>query len=170
VIPVRAALAVAATGAAVALLASFRTPQSVPTRTAQLPERPAASAAPTAQPAAAGVSPPPGGTPTPTPSPSPTPGGRYHDGRYTGDDVSMRFGDVQVQVTVAGGRITAVQALQMPSDRQRSASISQVAGPMLHDEVLQAQSAEIDSLSGATYTSDAYAQSVQAALDQASHG
>jgi uncharacterized protein with FMN-binding domain len=79
----------------------------------------------------------------------------------------MRFGDVQVKVIVSGGRITDVQAVQMPSDRARSAYISQVAGPMLHDEVLQAQSARIDTLSGATYTSDAYAQSVQAALDQA---
>ncbi len=55
------------------------------------------------------------------------------------------------------------------NDRPRSQEISQYAGPQLHDEVLQAQNAQIDVLSGATYTSEAYAQSVQAALDQA-HG
>jgi uncharacterized protein with FMN-binding domain len=62
-----------------------------------------------------------------------------------------------------------VQAVQLPFDRPRSAEISQYASPRLHDEVLQAQSAQIDSLSGATYTSDSYAQSVQSALDLA-HG
>ncbi|HEX6492252.1 MAG TPA: FMN-binding protein, partial [Candidatus Dormibacteraeota bacterium] len=122
---------------------------------------------PAPQPAAAGDGPPAAPAVAPSPSPSPTPSGQYRDGSYTGEDVGMRYGDVQVQVKVAAGRITDVVAVRMPSDRERSAYISQVAGPMLHDEVLQAQSAQIDSLSGATYTSDAYAQSVQAALDQA---
>lgn len=81
----------------------------------------------------------------------------------------MRFGDVQVKVIVQGGRVTDVQTPRMPFDRPRSAEISQEAAPLLHDEVLQAQSAQIDSLSGATYTSDAYTQSLQSALDQA-HG
>jgi len=93
----------------------------------------------------------------------------FKDGVYTGQDVFTQFGDVQVKVTISGGRITDVQPLQLPFDRPRSAEISQSAAPQLHDEVLQAQSAQIDTLSGATYTSDAYAQSVQAALDQA-HG
>jgi len=70
---------------------------------------------------------------------------------------------------IYAGRITYVQFLLLPFDRRRSAEISQYAAPRLHDEVLQVQSAQIDSLSGATYTSDAYAQSVQSALDQA-HG
>ena len=78
----------------------------------------------------------------------------------------MKFGDVQVRVTLDNGRITDVQPLKMPSDRRRSAEITQAATPILHDEVLQAQSAVIDLVSGATYTSDAYAQSLQAALDQ----
>jgi uncharacterized protein with FMN-binding domain len=164
-IPRRAAAAVVATAAAVALLASFRTPQTAPSRTAVVPDSPTAPATPASQPTAAGDGPP--AQPAVAPTPSPTPSGQYRNGSYTGDDVSMRFGDVQVKVIVSGGRITDVQAVQMPSDRARSAYISQVAGPMLHDEVLQAQSARIDTLSGATYTSDAYAQSVQAALDQA---
>lgn len=99
------------------------------------------------------------------PSPSPSPAGVT--GTFTGSDFPNRFGDVQVKVVVSGGRITDVQAVQMPVDREQSAYISQVAGPMLRSEVLQAQSAQIDVISGATYTSDSYAQSVESALQQA---
>jgi uncharacterized protein with FMN-binding domain len=103
----------------------------------------------------------PSGTPTPAAAPS---------GTFTGQDVPNRFGDVQVQVIISQGRIVDVKALQLPSDRAQSAYISQVAGPMLRDEVLQAQSARIDIISGATYTSDSYAQSVESALQQAHRG
>ena len=91
-------------------------------------------------------------------------------GTVTGSVVQTRFGSVQVQVTIAGGKISAVTALQLPSDRQRSAEISGIVEPMLRSEALTAQSAQIDLISGATYTSDAYAQSLQSALDQAAHG
>jgi uncharacterized protein with FMN-binding domain len=84
--------------------------------------------------------------------------------------VQTRFGPVQVQVTIASGKISDVTALQLPNDRQRSAEISQIVEPMLRSEALTAQSAQIDLVSGATYTSDAYARSLQAALDQAAHG
>jgi uncharacterized protein with FMN-binding domain len=77
---------------------------------------------------------------------------------------------VQVKLIVSNGRITDVQPIQMPQDRAESAYISQVAGPMLHDEVIQAQSAQIDIISGATYTSQSYAQSVESALQQAHMG
>ncbi len=70
-------------------------------------------------------------------------------------------------MTISGGKIADVEALQLPSDRARSAAISQYAEPVLRTEALQAQSAQIDLISGATYTSDAYAQSLQAAIDQA---
>ena len=81
-----------------------------------------------------------------------------------------RFGDVQVRVVITNGRISDVQALRLPTDRAQSAYISQVAGPMLRTEVLQAQSANIDIISGATYTSESYAQSVETALQQAHRG
>jgi uncharacterized protein with FMN-binding domain len=55
----------------------------------------------------------------------------------------------------------------MPSDRQRSQYISEQAGPYLQQEALQAQNAQIDIVSGATYTSESYAQSLQSALDKA---
>lgn len=101
----------------------------------------------------------------PSPSPSPGPAG-VADGTFTGSDFPNRFGDVQVRVVITGGRITDVQAVQLPSDRARSAYISQVAGPMLRTEVLQAQNAQIDIVSGATYTSESYAQSVESALQK----
>jgi uncharacterized protein with FMN-binding domain len=83
-----------------------------------------------------------------------------------GPTVSTRFGPVQVQIEVSGGTVTDVVALQLPSGG-RSGRISDYAEPTLHDEALSAQSASIDGVSGATYTSRAYAKSLQAALDQA---
>jgi uncharacterized protein with FMN-binding domain len=106
--------------------------------------------------------------PGPTPTPTATAAG-LRDGTYTGSDFPNQYGDVQVRITVSAGKISDVQAVQLPQDRQRSAEISQQAGPLLQQEVLQAQSARIDSLSGATYTSYSYAQSLQSTLDQA-HG
>ncbi|HZU75715.1 MAG TPA: FMN-binding protein, partial [Dehalococcoidia bacterium] len=108
---------------------------------------------------------PPGGG-TPTASPTPAPAG-LKNGAFTGQDFPNQFGDVQVQVIVSGGRITDVKPLQYPTDRPQSAYISSQAIPMLHDEVLQAQSAQIDIIGGATFTSESYAQSVQSALSQA---
>jgi uncharacterized protein with FMN-binding domain len=84
-----------------------------------------------------------------------------------GADVSTQYGDVQVQVTVRSGRITDVKALLLPNDRPRSVEISQQAEPILRTEALQAQSAQIDILSGASFTSEGYAQSLQSALDKA---
>jgi hypothetical protein len=109
----------------------------------------------------------PSATPPPTsppPTAAPLPAGSKV---VKGQDVPNQYGDVQVQVTIQGGKIVDVAPLLLPVDRQRSAYISQVAGPMLRTEVLQAQSANIDIISGATYTSQSYAQSVQSALDQA---
>lgn len=84
----------------------------------------------------------------------------------TGSTVSTRYGDVAVEVTVASGKITAVEAVSLPSGG-RSGQISAYAAPVLASEALTAQSASIDIVSGATYTSQAYAQSLQSALDQA---
>jgi uncharacterized protein with FMN-binding domain len=106
-----------------------------------------------------------GGTP---PSPTPKPAGAT--GSFTGSDVPNRFGDVQVKLVISNGRVTDVQAVQLPSDRAQSVYISQVAGPILRSEVIQAQSARIDIVSGATYTSQSYAQSVESALQQAHLG
>jgi uncharacterized protein with FMN-binding domain len=89
-----------------------------------------------------------------------------YSGTLTGNTVRTPFGDVQVQVTLQNGTITDVQAMQLPSDRGRTQEISNYAGPQLRSAVLQAQSAAIDTISGATYTSEAYIRSLQSALDQ----
>jgi uncharacterized protein with FMN-binding domain len=103
----------------------------------------------------------------PSGSPTPAPG---VSGAFTGQDFPNRFGDVQVQVIISNGRITDIKAVQLPYDRARSAYISQVAGPLLRNEALQAQSARIDVISGATSTSYSYAQSLESALQQANMG
>jgi uncharacterized protein with FMN-binding domain len=85
---------------------------------------------------------------------------------YRGARVNMKFGPVTVMIAVRGKRIVSVSAV-MPTERPRSLRINSQAGPLLRKEVLKAQSARINIISGATYTSNAYAQSVQAALDRA---
>ncbi len=81
--------------------------------------------------------------------------------------VSTPYGPVQVAVTFSGNRITDVRNVRTPSGANRSVHIAAQATPVLRREVLTAQSARIDSVSGATYTSDGYAQSVQYAIDHA---
>jgi uncharacterized protein with FMN-binding domain len=88
--------------------------------------------------------------------------------RVTGHTIKTRNGPVQAAVTFKGSRITDVTVLQTPNRDGRSIQIASRAVPTLHDEVLASQSAHIDTVSGATYTSDGYAQSVQSAIDQ--HG
>jgi uncharacterized protein with FMN-binding domain len=84
----------------------------------------------------------------------------------TGAVAQNQYGNVQVRVTVAGGKITQVTALQLPQSDPKSAEISQYAAPQLQSEVLAAQSAKIDGVSGASYTSQSYDTSLQSALDQ----
>ena len=164
--PTRAVVAILATIVGVVLLFSFSPPAATSAVVPGQTTTPAPTGTPT--PAASG-----GGTPPPTPATSGTPtpsaasSSAYRDGTYQGQDYPNQYGDVQVKVIVSGGRISDVQPLQLPTDRARSAEISQQAAPLLHDEVIQAQSANIDILSGATFTSESYAQSVQSALDQA---
>ncbi|MFJ9897023.1 FMN-binding protein [Streptomyces sp. NPDC091280] len=85
----------------------------------------------------------------------------------TGSTVQTRWGPVQVRITVSNGKITDVTAVQSPSDNPRDQEINSYALPQLRSEALAAQSAKIDTVSGATYTSDGYRQSLQSALDSA---
>jgi uncharacterized protein with FMN-binding domain len=85
----------------------------------------------------------------------------------TGDSVSTRWGDVQVAITVAGGRITDVEVPVYPSGNGRDQEINSYALPMLVQETISAQSSNIDMVSGATVTSVGYQQSLQSAIDQA---
>jgi uncharacterized protein with FMN-binding domain len=93
-------------------------------------------------------------------------GGSGYNGTVTGQAIQIPFGTVQVQLTVQNGTITDVQALQMPSADRHSYAISSYAAPQLRSEVLQTQSAQIHAISGATYTSEGYIQSLQSAIDQ----
>jgi uncharacterized protein with FMN-binding domain len=85
----------------------------------------------------------------------------------TGDTVQTRWGPVQVRITIKDGKLTEVTAVTYPTDNPRDQEINSYALPRLRSEALQAQSAEIDTVSGATYTSDGYRQSLQSALDSA---
>jgi uncharacterized protein with FMN-binding domain len=139
----RIAIAIGATASALVLLFSYRT------STGTIP-------------VAAGSSP--GGQPAGTAAPGATSGG---DGTFTGEAADTRYGPVQVRITISGGRITAAQAVEYPQESSRDVRINSAAVPRLNQETLQAQSAQIDTVSGATYTSEGYQQSLQSALDAA---
>ena len=85
----------------------------------------------------------------------------------TGDTAQTQWGPVQVQITVAGGKITDITPVQYPNGNGRDQEINSYALPVLAQEALAAQSANIDHVSGATVTSDGYVQSLQSAIDQA---
>jgi uncharacterized protein with FMN-binding domain len=88
-------------------------------------------------------------------------------GTVTGDSTDTRWGPVQVQITVANGTITDVKVIDYPSGNGRDQQINSRALPVLVQETLDAQSANIDMVSGATVTSEGYLGSLQSALDQA---
>jgi uncharacterized protein with FMN-binding domain len=104
-----------------------------------------------------------------TGSDSSTSGATTASTQISGDAVPTRFGTVQVQVTIDGSTLVDVTALQLPSGG-RDSQVSAYAEPILRSEALQAGSASIDTVSGATYTSMGYIQSLQSALDTAGIG
>ncbi|MCM3850140.1 FMN-binding protein [Pseudonocardia sp. DR1-2] len=146
----RIVVAVMATLSAVTLVLGYRTSTSAPDTTT--------AAAPTVR--SPGTTSTTGGTVT---------GSGSGSGSTTvpGDTAQTRYGPVQVQVSVSGGRITAVDVLQYPDSSGTDRRINSQAIPQLVDETLGAQSSRIDMVSGATYTSDGYVTSLQSALDRA---
>ena len=84
----------------------------------------------------------------------------------TGAAVDTRYGSAQVRVTVKNGKIANIEALQLQDNEPRSQQISSSAAPILQQEALSSQSANIDAVSGATFTSASYDQSLQSALDK----
>jgi len=162
-----AALLITLSGAA--LLLSFRTPSELlagasadsfmsgPTSADIDPARSVSTAAPAATAASSGPTEPPTAAAEPPPAPQ----------VIAGKAVRTPFGLVQVSLTIDGSGIADVKAMQLPFDRSYSARISRVVEPILRDEALQAQSADIGLISGATYTSTGYAMSLQSAIDQA---
>lgn len=93
--------------------------------------------------------------------------GGVADGTYVGASDTNRWGTVQVQVVYSGGQVTDVQILQYPDGERKSVSINQRALPTLISESLAAQSADVNTVSGATYTSKSYRISLQSAIDAA---
>ena len=101
------------------------------------------------------------------PTKTPVPTGQYKDGSYTGSVTDAYYGNVQVQAKISGGKITDVSFLAYPNDHSDSVMINQQAIPYLKQEAIQAQSAKVQVVSGATFTSEAFVQSLTAALSQA---
>jgi uncharacterized protein with FMN-binding domain len=155
----RVVIVVVVTIGGLALVASFHTTPGVATRS---PAR-----------GRSALQPPAGGTPPTSTrgssSPTVVPPSTVAPTSKTvvGPVVTNRYGPVQVEVVVRDGQLADVESVQLPSDRSRSRYINSIAGPDLRQEALQARSANIDIVSGATYTSQSYAQSLQGALDQA---
>jgi uncharacterized protein with FMN-binding domain len=89
------------------------------------------------------------------------------NGTFTGQAADTPYGPVQVSITISGGSITAVNVPQYPNSGGRDREINSYALPQLVQETGSAQSAQIDMVSGATYTSQGYIQSLQSAIDQA---
>lgn len=104
---------------------------------------------------------------TPATPPGGTSASGLADGTYLGDAVGTRYGDVQVQIDVSGGAITSVTVPQHPDSNGRDRQINDRAIPQLVSSTIAAQSADVHMVSGATYTSQGYVQSLQSALDQA---
>jgi uncharacterized protein with FMN-binding domain len=93
--------------------------------------------------------------------------GTYKDGQYTGAVADAFYGNVQVRATIQNGKINTVDFLQYPNDREQSLMISSQAIPMLQQEAITAQSANVDIISGATDTSKAFIESLSSALTKA---
>jgi uncharacterized protein with FMN-binding domain len=112
----------------------------------------------------------PSGNGSATPGTTVVPGARYKDGSFTGGVADAQWGYIQVKAIISGGKITDVQFLQYPNERNRSVEINSYADPQLTQEAIAAQSAQVDIVTGATDTSQAFIQSLSDALTQAQVG
>jgi uncharacterized protein with FMN-binding domain len=126
---------------------------------AVVPNTPATSR-PSSSTATATTSPPSSGTTAAS-------GSSYKDGTYVGSVADAQWGVVQIKAIIENGKITDVQFLQYPNDRSRSVYINSIADPELTSEAIQAQSANVDIVTGATDSSEAFIQSLSDALSQA---
>lgn len=99
--------------------------------------------------------------------PTPAQTGKYKNGTYTGSVADAFYGNVQVQAVISGGKLVDVKWLQYPNDRQTSIEINSQAMPLLTQEAIQVQSANVAGVSGASATSAAFIESLGSALQQA---
>ncbi|MET1075607.1 MAG: FMN-binding protein [Umezawaea sp.] len=105
--------------------------------------------------------------PATRPPTDPGTGGTTDSRTVTGPSVDTRWGPVQVRVTISGGKVTAITVPVYPDGNRKDQEINARALPILVEEAIDAQSADVDMVSGATVTSEGYVRSLQAALDQA---
>jgi uncharacterized protein with FMN-binding domain len=163
----RILLTVVLTVLGIVALLSYKTHGSVASSAGGLPAAGLSSPAPTVGTTSATAS---SGGSNPKPKPkssTATSASASPTSTYTGTAVNTRYGVIQVKVTVSAKKITDVAFVQLTAFDDRSQRINSDAAPILLQETLAAQSAKIDSVSGASYTSAGYEQSLQSALDQA---
>jgi uncharacterized protein with FMN-binding domain len=165
----RTPIVLAATAAGLATVLGFHTQKMNSNVLSGLSGASGAGTTPTSSPSGAGS-----GTSTTTAAGSSTTPGSASTSTTTaagtrtalGADVQYRYGELELQVTATGGRITNVQPAIDTAFDPRSSQVNSYAEPLLQSQTLQAQSANINGVSGATFTSQAYVQSLQAALDK----
>ena len=165
----RMPIVLAATAAGLATVLGFHTQKMSSNVLSGLSGASGAGTTPTSSPSGAGS-----GTSTTTAAGSSTTPGSTSTSTTTaagtrtalGADVPYRYGELELQVTATGGRITNVQPAIDTAFDPRSSQVNSYAEPLLQSQTLQAQSANINGVSGATFTSQAYVQSLQAALDK----
>lgn len=91
----------------------------------------------------------------------------YKDGSYTGDVTDAFFGNIQVKAEISNGKISNIEILQYPNDRATSVRINDQALPILIEEAISVQNANVDIVTGATQSSEAFVKSLESALNQA---
>ena len=156
----RVILAIVSTAAALVFLLSFKAHST----TAVAPSPASASAGPAPSAGASASTTSPAASSTATPSSKAT-GGTAKT--VTGDVAQTMYGPIEVKITVKNGKVTDAEAIEYPDQDPRDAQINAYAIPTLNQEAASASSAQIDTVSGATYTSNGYISSLQSALDKA---
>jgi len=143
-------------------------PTSTPVQNTPIPTvSPAATSVPSVSTSPKATVQPSAPTPTPSPAPTPKPQGQYKNGSFTGSVQDAYYGNIQVQAVISGGKITDVIFLQFPNDNRTSQYINSQADPMLIQEAIQVQSAQVDIISGASASSQAFQASLADTLSQA---
>jgi uncharacterized protein with FMN-binding domain len=157
----RVIFAIITTASALVFLLSFKTHGTSVAATS--PPSASASQSPAASPSAAATGKAASGTSSSSSSSSATNAAKT----VTGDEAQTIYGPIQVKITVKNGKVTAAEAIEYPNNDPRDAQINSYAIPALNSEAVSASSAQIDTISGATYTSQGYMSSLQSALDKA---
>jgi hypothetical protein len=171
--PKRGIIALVLTLAGLRLIVAYSPPSSLVGLGGQTPDPNASPSAspstgPTSTPSSGGGGSTPTPTPTKTPKPTSAPSGKLKDGTYDGDAVQYQFGTAQVEIVVSGGVITEVKALQLPTGGGYTARVTNFFKTQVPARIVADQGWKISNVGGATYTSQAYAQSLQSAISKAS--